>query len=228
VIGLLIAAQTPLLALVGLLILAFSAVAYAADPLADVAGGLDALTATLSSVGTSIGAALHRRRGRPRKFAAPSRAITLTLPETVLETLTAIDPDPSRAIVQLAKKRTPVNGKAAAQLEVFGNRAVITIRPTTSLERRTGIDLVPLPDGRALMSFDQPRTIADLELMIYDALEEKDLPSEDRKVFEAIGGILTEARRSHDVNLLRRSIIVLESNGTGRAVASKPVRKTSR
>jgi hypothetical protein len=196
--------------------------------LTDFAPSAEGVGVTLGTVTAPIASALRRRRGRPRKFAAPSRAITLTLPETVLDTLALIDPDPSRAIVQLARKRTPLNGKAPAQLEVFGNRAVITIRPTTSLEHRIGIDLVPLPDGRALMSFDQPSTIADLELMIYDALEEKDLPSEDRKVFEAIGGILKEARRSEDVNLLRRSIIVLESNGAARAVTAKSARKTSR
>ena len=193
---------------------------------ADFAPGTD-IAITLGTVTAPIAATLRRRRGRPRKFAAPSRAVTLTLPETVLKTLASIDPDPSRAIVHLAKKRVPVNGKAPAELEVVGNRAVITIRPTASLERRTGIDLVPLPDGRALMSFDQPNTIADLELMMYDALEEKGLAEEDRKVFEAIGGILTEARRSDGVNLLRRSIIVLESTGPDRAT-TKPARKTGR
>ena len=196
--------------------------------LTDVAGSTDPLGFTLGSVTTSIASALRRRRGRPRKFSAPSRAMTLTLPETVLETLAAIDPDPSRAIVKLAAKRAPVNGRAPAELAVFGNRAVITIRPTPSLERRTGIDLVPLPDGRALISFDQPSTIADLELLLYDALEEKDLSSEDRQVFEAIGRILKEGRRSRGVTLHRRSIIVLESTPPRRAVPPKRARTRSR
>jgi len=44
---------------------------------------------------------LHRGRGRPRKFDAPSRAVTLTLPETTLESLEAVDLDVSRAIVRV-------------------------------------------------------------------------------------------------------------------------------
>ncbi len=168
---------------------------------------------SISSLTAPIASILRRGRGRPRKFAGPSRAVTLTLPENVLEALADIDPDPSRAIVELAGHRriNGANGKPPAELATFGRRAVISIRPTPTLKDRAGIELVPLPDGRALISFDQPTTIAELELTIYDALDDKGLPADDRKVFEAIGAILKEARRSDDVTLLRRSIIVLES-----------------
>ena len=167
----------------------------------------------------SVSMALRRGRGRPRKFAAPSRAITLTLPDAVLSTLAEINGDPSRAIVQLVKQRAPRAVKVPlAELAVFGRRAVIVIKPTASLEQRTGIELVPLPDGRALLSFDQSKSIADFELRLYDALETPDLAPEDRKIFQAIGDILKDARRAHDVSLFHRSIIVLEStNGTAKA-----------
>lgn len=167
----------------------------------------------------SVSMTLRRGRGRPRKFAAPSRAITLTLPDAVLSTLAEINGDPSRAIVQLVKQRAPRAVKVPlAELAVFGRRAVIVIKPTASLEQRTGIELVPLPDGRALLSFDQSKSIADFELRLYDALETPDLAPEDRKIFQAIGDILKDARRAHDVSLFHRSIIVLEStNGTAKA-----------
>jgi hypothetical protein len=55
---------------------------------------------------------------------------------------------------------------------------------------------VPLPDGRALISFHQPKTVAELELLIYDALEDDSLDVEDRGVFEGISTILRDARRS--------------------------------
>jgi hypothetical protein len=154
---------------------------------------------------------LRRRPGRPRKFAAPSRALTVTLPEKVLDSLALIDPDVSRAIARLAERHhRPSDARPAAELAVYGRRAVITVRPTPTLEQRTGIQLVPLPDGRALISFDQPKTIEELELLLYDALDAAELAADDRKVFEEIGSILREARRSRDVRLLRRSIIVLE------------------
>src|SRR5262245_54882105 len=87
--------------------------AYAADPSAalEVSSALDAAALTATAMAAPIVAALRRRRGRPRKFAAPSRAVTLTLPESVLEALAAINPDPSQAIVQLTRRRAPTNGR---------------------------------------------------------------------------------------------------------------------
>ena len=158
-----------------------------------------------------VASTLKRRPGRPRKFAAPSRALTVTLPESVFEILRGIDPDISRAIARIAERRAPEPSRPATELMVFGKRAVITVRPTPTLERRTGVSLVPLPDGRALISFDQPTTVEELELLLYDAIDDAHLAPDDRRLFQEIGAILKDARRSRDVALLRRSIIVLES-----------------
>jgi hypothetical protein len=186
-----------------------------------LAPGVETAALKLGGIGLPVGMALRRRRGRPRKFDAPSKAVTLTLPESVLQLLATIDPDPSLAIVQLTKRRAPAQPRSAAELSVFGKRAVITIRPTRSLEQQLGLDLVPLPDGRALICFDRPTTIAQLELMLYDALQDRSLSDQDRTVFEGIAKILTDARRSDDVTLLNRSIIVLESARSRRRRASK-------
>jgi hypothetical protein len=156
-------------------------------------------------------APLHPRRGRPRKFAGPSRPVTLTLPETVIESLTAVDADLGRAVVRLAQSSARALAHPPAELAVFGRRAVIVVNPTTTLKRRTGVDLIPLADGRALISFDQARTIAELELLLDDALEDVKLSPEDRRIFESVAEILRSARRSTDVSLLPRSIIVLEA-----------------
>jgi hypothetical protein len=161
--------------------------------------------------------ALRRGRGRPRKFAEPSRAVTVTLPESALARLAGLDDDLSLAIVRLLDREQSVPPRPPAELATFGRRAVITVRPTPALERRVGLDVIPMPDGRALISFDQPNTIADLELTLNDALDERHLSRDEREVFEAIGAILKEARRSSDILLLRRSIIVLEYTGRARA-----------
>src|SRR4051794_33832986 len=42
------------------------------------------------------------RRGRPRKFTRPSRRVALTLPEDVIASLQAVDPDLSRAVARTA------------------------------------------------------------------------------------------------------------------------------
>ena len=153
---------------------------------------------------------LQPRRGRPRKFAAASRAVTLTLPEHVIEALGAVDVDISRAVVRLTQPALKRRLTAGAELTQFGNHAVIVLTPTPALAQRTGIEYVPLPDGRALISFPPQTTIAEFELMLADAVADAGLSSSDRGVFEALGNILRSARRSADVTLLQRSIIVLE------------------
>jgi hypothetical protein len=164
-------------------------------------------------------ASVTRRRGRPRKFGTPSRAVTLTLPEHVIDALGAIDTDLSRAVVRLALPEAGQRKHEPAELATFGRHAVIVVTPSRSLERQAGVTLVPLPDGRALISFEQPTTVSDLELHLDDALRSGRLSSADRTVFEAIAGILRSARHSRTVALRQRHIIVLE--------ATRPVRRTS-
>jgi hypothetical protein len=160
------------------------------------------------------------RRGRPRKFTVPSRPVTVTLPETVLRALTSIDVDLARAIVRLAQPVLSKRPHAPAELATFGRHSVIVVNPSRTLERRTGVELLHLPDGRALISFDPTRTVAALELLIEDALEDPDLPPGDREIFEAIADILKTARRSDRVAVLQRNVIVLETR--------KPLKRRTR
>lgn len=153
------------------------------------------------------------RRGRPRKFGAPSRAVTLTLPEHVISALERIDRDLSRAVVRVTQPEMRKRPHPAAELSTFGGRAVIVVNPTRTLEQRTGVVLVPLSDGRALISFDESMTAARLELAIDDALEERELPAQDAAIFVGIRDILRQARRSTAVRLSERNILVIERNG---------------
>ena len=154
---------------------------------------------------------LAPRRGRPRKFTAPARPVTITLPESVLDALATLDPDLGRAIVRLAQPLLGDRPHPPAELATFGRHSVIVIHPSRTLEKRTGIELLHLPDGRALISFDRSMTIPGLELLIADAIEDPALPEQDREVFAAVAGILKSARRSENVALLQRHVIVLET-----------------
>jgi hypothetical protein len=158
--------------------------------------------------------AIAPRRGRPRKFARPSRAVTLTLPEEVIDALAAIDADLSRAVVRVTQPEMAKRPHPPAELATFGRRAVIVVNPSRTLERRMGVVLVPLSDGRALISFDRPTSIAQLELRIQDAIDDPALPHADAKVFDGVGRLLREARRSKGVAVEQRSIIVLEARST--------------
>lgn len=167
------------------------------------------------------------RRGRPRKFAAPSRAVTLTLPEHIIEALGTVDPDLSRAVVRVTERTQAPRASRrkvakAAELTQFGRHAVIVVSPTPTLAARTGVELVPLPDGRALIAFPRQNTIADLELKIEDALDDAKLSAADESTFRSILEILRDARRSAEVSLLQRSIIILEAHRKRRRTSQRP------
>lgn len=150
--------------------------------------------------------------------------MTLTLPEHVIAALETIDADLSRAIVRLTQPEVAKRPHPPAELAVYGTRAVIVVNPTRTLEQHTGVHLIPLPDGRALISFDAPLTIADLELMIDDAIDDHRLSSSDQAVFNGIADLLRGARRSKTVRLQQRNIIVIES----RRVQRRPLGRSSR
>ncbi len=162
---------------------------------------------------TSRIATVTPRRGRPRKFMVPSRAVTLTLPESVIAALEAVDHDLSRAVVRVAQSEMAKAPHAAAELASFGRRAVIVVNPTRTLEQRTGVMLVPLSDGRALIAFDASMTPARLELRIQDEIDGHQLPEEDARIFESIRDLLRDARRSSSIELRQQNIIVLEHTG---------------
>jgi CRP-like cAMP-binding protein len=134
----------------------------------------------------------------------------VTLPKDVIAALEAIDEDISRAVVRLTQPELAKMPRPSVDLAMFGRRAVIVVNPTRTLEFRTGVVLVPLTDGRALIAFDDSITPAGLELMIQDELEDDDLAAEDRLIFEEIRRLLKEARQSSTVSIQQRNIIVLE------------------
>jgi hypothetical protein len=152
------------------------------------------------------------RRGRPRKFGRPSRAVTLTLPEDVIAALTSIDADVSRAVVGLVEPlAADVVPRPPAELSKYGDSAVIVIRPCRVLNHMQGVTLVPLADGRALISLDEGLGVQAFELHVRDALDDRGLDARDRATLASIAEILREARRTRGIAVHQRNIIVLQS-----------------
>jgi hypothetical protein len=149
--------------------------------------------------------------GRPSKYGRPSRAVTVTLPEDVLDGLEAIDADLGRAIVKLAERPGVPRARAAlpAELAAYGNHAVIIVNPAKALKRLAGVQLIPVGNGRALISLARPHSIPELELAVRDAIESGAMSPRERHTLEAIVEILQRARHSRGVSLEERTIIVL-------------------
>ena len=151
------------------------------------------------------------KRGRPRKFGRAARSVALTLPLDVIETLERHDTDLPRAIVHLAAKSGPERAAAReAELSRFGRRAVIVVSPSRTLRRIPGVELVPLPSGRALISLDRSLTPEAFELRLRDTLE-AGVPGPDRDGVREVIQVLADARRSGTVRLQPRTLLVLES-----------------
>ncbi len=157
--------------------------------------------------------ALVPGRGRPMKYGRTARPVTVTLPEDVLARLGAIHNDVGQAIVTLVERRAPSRAAATRSAEVtaYGKHAVIVVTPIRALKRLPGVQLVPIGGGRALISLDAPRTIAQFELDLRDAAEVDDLSADERNALRAVADILSKSRKSRDVSVEERTIIVLET-----------------
>jgi len=152
-----------------------------------------------------------RRRGRPRKFGRPAQPVTITLPDDVVSALRTLDADVSRAIVRLAESAaSKLVPRPAVELSHYGRHAVIVVTPARVLKRLSGVSLVPLPDGRALISLDLGARVSELEGAVRDALEAAARTPAERSLLDSLGQILRAARQSRDIELCQRNIIVLE------------------
>src|SRR5207344_1787915 len=128
-------------------------------------------------------------------------------PEAVIASLTDVHGDLGYAVTRLAQKvgHVHVPQRKPAELLMFGRRATISVHPSPTLARRLEVELVPMPDGRALVAFDGPQTVAEFELRLHDALDDATITPEDREACEAMRAILRDARHSDDVALATRN-----------------------
>lgn len=152
-------------------------------------------------------------RGRPSKYGRPARAVTVTLPEDILARLSAVHADVGTAIVQLVEKRTTAKPTPIRSAEVtrYGNRAVIIVTPGPTLRKLRGVQLVPVGNGRALISLSTSMPISSLELQVRDALEKMPHENREREGLQSLADILRRGRGPRGLTSEARTIIVLAS-----------------
>ena len=100
---------------------------------------------------------------------------------------------------------------AAAEIAQYGNHAVIIVSPCRALKRLDGVQLVPIGDGRALISLAPAMSISALELQVRDALEGGDVQPREHETLTALAGILRRGRAARGLTFQARTIIVLAS-----------------
>ena len=136
------------------------------------------------------------------------------MPEDVLVRLNAVDADLGRAIVAVAERDRPARRQPmrAAEIAAYGRHAVIIVTPLKVLKRLPGVELVPVGNGRCLISLDRTSSIPQLELAIRDAIDRTDGDRTERDALLAIADLLRQARVERGITLRERTIIVLESH----------------
>jgi hypothetical protein len=121
------------------------------------------------------------KTGRPPKFHGPSRPVTMTLPESVLDRLASIDSDRARAIVMLTEAALPDEQEREKQIEiaeVMPGLGVIIVAPSRLLPNIKWLRLVRVSPTRYLLAIPSGTPIESLELAILDLLEEAHEPRE--------------------------------------------------
>ena len=99
----------------------------------------------------------------------------------------------------------------------YGNHAVIVVTPVPALKRIDGVKLVPIGNGRALISLARTQSIPEFELGLGDALARAGVSKRDKQTLGAIADLLRQTRRSRQGTLGERKIIVFESKRRRRA-----------
>ena len=127
--------------------------------------------------------------------------------------LSAVDPDLGRAIVRLTERTVKPRAHTVrpAEIAAYGTHAVILVNPAKTLKRLPGVQLVPVGNGRALISLEHSNSIAQFELNVRDEVQRGEMNDIERQTLETIAEILQKARRSPGVTIEERTIIVFES-----------------
>lgn len=158
------------------------------------------------------------KRGRPLKFGRPTRPLSISLPDDVIQWLETLDPDPAWAIVGLFEKvrsRQPGTApRASAELvQLPGKRALILVAPDV-FDGLNGVSVIRLSDGRGFLALQPGKGYADLELAVVDMIDAVNISPERRKALVEIRRQLRDWRQSGLV-FEARSILVVEREAVG-------------
>jgi len=169
------------------------------------------------------------KRGRPLKFGRPSQLVSLTLPVDVIEWLTSIDDDPGWALVKVHARtmRTKATANEVALVRILpGHRALILVRPEL-FSNLTGVSLIPLADGRALLALDASKGVADLEVAVLDRLDGRPMPATQRAALLRMRQLLKQWRQEGIVFESRAIVVAQRPKTSGRGQALSPLRSTT-
>jgi hypothetical protein len=161
--------------------------------------------------------ASRRGRGRPSKFGRPSRAVSLTLPEDVIQALRRVHRDLGWAIVKLLAD--PGRGSAArpkkevqpdVELVAVADRRYLIVINQEAIRTLPGVTIVPLSGARAFLALDVDCGMSDLELAVIDRLRHATLEPRERQALTTLRTHLGGWRGDATLHVHTRAILVVE------------------
>jgi hypothetical protein len=144
---------------------------------------------------------IRSKGGRPRKFAEPSRPVTVTLPDTTLALLAMIDSDRARAIAKAAQLAGGATHAESVDVEVRNagsGRALIIVQPNRYLRQLDCISLLEIAPGRSLISIPPGTPSSIIEVGLRDLLDA--VPASEireRAMLEKLAAIFRRSRQSN-------------------------------
>lgn len=151
--------------------------------------------------------------GRPAKFDEPSRPVTITLPDRILDCLKEIDADRALAIVKAVEAvlghASPSRNEAVRELRFDKNEKLLTIADNGLLRSIPWLTMVEIAPGRHLLSLKKGTSIEKLEVTLCDILDAQPnaAPSERRTLERLVECIRTPRRnralRTEEILVIR-------------------------
>ena len=158
---------------------------------------------------------VNHRGGRPAKFAEPSRPVTVTLPERVLQSLDRFDSDRAKAIVKLVESSLGPNEesrKPVAAVKIAAGRAILLVNHCEQLQQLPWLRLIEVAPARHLISIRSGTSVETMELAIRDLLEESPLGKpREREILQTLMNIIRESRRTKTTS--KEEILVVATTG---------------
>ena len=159
---------------------------------------------------------LKRSGGRPRKFAEASKAVTVTLPERILELLGTIHQDRARAITkatEYALNQDTLGPKRVRLVEIEPGVAVIVVGPSRTLQKIHWLKLVEIAPARYVLAIPSGTPTETLEVAILDLIEELQANEEtERDMLEELHRLFNRLRRQK--KMTKSEIIFVDTGST--------------
>lgn len=162
--------------------------------------------------------------GRPRKFAEPSRPVTVTLPTRILRMLDGVSPDRARAITRVTE--TALAAAPAGDLmrvevvEVAPGIGLIIVGRSERLLRLPWLRLAEIAPGRHIITILPGTSIEQLEVAISDILEE--IAETDENEGHMLADLLRWIRTLRRSYKITKAELLFVSTQRGRADAPPP------